>query len=86
MPPPPRGGQKGQLVSTRLVGSIGCLSSCAGCLSIQPLLRPLLCPVLAMSLCREGIAGVGGAAGPSLQRQQRHFSPLGLLLQTEKQI
>jgi len=35
-------GQKGQLVSTRLVGSIGCLSSCAGCLSIQPLLRPSL--------------------------------------------
>ena len=39
-PPPPR--QNGKLVSTHLVGSIGCLSSCAGCLSIQPLLRPSL--------------------------------------------
>ncbi|EOD04627.1 hypothetical protein EMIHUDRAFT_121579 [Emiliania huxleyi CCMP1516] len=55
--------ENGKLVSTRLVGSIGCLSSCAGCLSNR-FCSVLLCPVLALSHCRE-------AAAQKLTRKQK---------------
>ena len=71
------GGENGKLVSTHLVGSIGCLSSCAGCLSIQPLLRPLLCPVLAMSLCREGHRRRRRSGGPFVTETTKTFHPSG---------
>ena len=80
---PPR--QNGKLVSTHLVGSIGCLSSCAGCLSIQPLLRPSLPGARDVALPR-GSSPAKAERRALRYRDNKDISPLGLLLQTEKQI
>ena len=72
-------------VSTHLVGSIGCLSSCAGCLSIQPLLRPSLPGARDVALPR-GSSPAKAERRALRYRDNKDISPLGLLLQTEKQI